>query len=446
MIKSITDVEQMAKDEWDNAALGDKRLNKRAVNIGIGFFKNPFASPPQVFKTHKELKGFYRFIENEKINHDALLTSHCEKSRKDMENNEQVLAIHDFSTVTLNREYNVEGAYDIGNIQGFVVMNSISVIPHETHATIEGLLNQIIVKRVPKEIRKKEDVESKYWKQSVEKITSTNHNIIDVMDRGGDAIEIMQFILDQDHNFLIRGRFDRNIVNKDYDSLFKFARAIPTTERFELIVNKDNIKKEINLSVGFSKITLDKPKNRSDLKPIECTAVHTIQTNVTEGEEPLEWILLTSLKVDSFEDAKRIIRYYSFRWIIEEYHKCLKTGFRLEKSQFETANRVENLLAFISVISIKLLQLREISKISPDEDAENHIPKEEVDIVRHLYSIRGKITVDKFLRCIAGWGGFLNRKSDGHPGWQTLWLGWKYFIILKEGISYGKRIGEKRCG
>ena len=164
------------------------------------------------------------------------------------------------------------------------------------------------------------------------------------------------------------------------------------------------------------------------------TIVHVREPSPITGFEPIEWLLFTSLRVESIEDALLIVKYYTYRWIIEEYHKCMKTGFRLDRTQFKTLPRIESLLGFIAVSSVRLLQLRDIVRNNPHADALTYVENEDVQIVRAYYDVKDTImTIDQFLRFIAQMGGFMNRKSDGNPGWQSLWEGWKFFLGLKEG-------------
>ena len=117
----------------------------------------------------------------------------------------------------------------------------------------------------------------------------------------------------------------------------------------------------------------------------------------------------------------------------------MKTGFRLEETQLKTLQRIENLLGFIAVSSVKLLQLRDIVRNDPKADAKEYVEKEDIDIVRAYYKIQEKeMTIEIFLKHIAQMGGFLNRKSDGNPGWQSIWEGWKFFLGIKEGVRLQK--------
>ena len=48
-------------------------------------------------------------------------------------------------------------------------------------------------------------------------------------------------------------------------------------------------------------------------------------------------------------------------------------------------------------------------------------------------------TVRGFWRSLARLGGFIGRKSDGEPGWQTIWGGYMRLqdMLLGADLSYG---------
>jgi hypothetical protein len=124
--------------------------------------------------------------------------------------------------------------------------------------------------------------------------------------------------------------------------------------------------------------------------------------------------------------ALEVIEYYEKRWMIEEYHKCLKTGCAMEARQLERADGLEALLGFLSIIAVRLLQLREASRQEPDALARHLIAPELLTTVQSYLKLPpGDLTMREFWRAVARLGGFLGRKSDGNPGWQTIWRGWQ---------------------
>lgn len=167
------------------------------------------------------------------------------------------------------------------------------------------------------------------------------------------------------------------------------------------------------------------------------------EINPPKGVKPLRWVLLTSEQVDSFDDAWRVIEWYEKRPLIEEYHKCLKTGCRAEFRQYETADRLAAVVGLLSVVAMRLLQLKMVARKAPETPAEQVVPKWWLATLRAVTQLRKPInTVGEFFRRLAMFGGFLGRKSDGHPGWQTIWSGLEKLLLCVRGAQSM----SKKCG
>lgn len=82
---------------------------------------------------------------------------------------------------------------------------------------------------------------------------------------------------------------------------------------------------------------------------------------VGEDEDPMQWVLLTTASVETIDNALSVIEHSEFRWRIEEWHKALKTVCQIEERQLQTWNRMDVLLCFYSVISWKVLELRNLA-------------------------------------------------------------------------------------
>src|SRR3989338_1121571 len=118
---------ELANEDWFDVKFGDKRLNERAIMIGTEFLKNPFVSPPKMMKSFKATKAFYRFMDSEQVSHENLISPHLAKTKANLSHKKLVLAVQDATTLTFKRNYDIEGLYDVGNIPGILVQNTISV-------------------------------------------------------------------------------------------------------------------------------------------------------------------------------------------------------------------------------------------------------------------------------------------------------------------------------
>lgn len=121
MNNQLTEHIKLAESNWMNTDFGDKRLNKRSIQIGVNFIQNPFVSPPKMFKNKKNLKGFYRLINSNKISHEKLISEHVKMSRENISSQKVILAIQDATNISIDRNYKIEGLYNIGKNKGYVL-------------------------------------------------------------------------------------------------------------------------------------------------------------------------------------------------------------------------------------------------------------------------------------------------------------------------------------
>jgi Transposase Tn5 dimerisation domain len=156
-----------------------------------------------------------------------------------------------------------------------------------------------------------------------------------------------------------------------------------------------------------------------------------------EVKEPLHWVLLTSLPCRSLAEAQRMVGRYTARWWVEEYHKALKSGAGVEDSQLERGGRLEPLIAVLAVVAVRLLNTKMLARSRPEgSEARESFGPEALAILEKKFG-RPK---DGWSNCnvlvaTARLGGFLARKHDGLPGWQTIWRGWQRLIWMCEGLE-----------
>lgn len=196
------------------------------------------------------------------------------------------------------------------------------------------------------------------------------------------------------------------------------------------------------IEVSTLTVTFPPPRHRSKwvkecgIEKLAMNVVVVQEVDAPKGVTPIRWVLLTSLPVDTFEDAWQIIEDYENRWLIEEYHKVIKTACSVEVHALRTSDRLEPLIGLISVIGIRLFQLKLVGRNQPDAKAATHVPSSWIKclkLARPKLSITG-MTVYTFFREIAKLGGFLARKGDGEPGWQTVWRGYQKMQSLLDGL------------
>ena len=91
-----------------------------------------------------------------------------------------------------------------------------------------------------------------------------------------------------------------------------------------------------NVEVRAARVTLRPRGDQTGSFPATVNVVLVREVNPPEGEEPVEWILLTSLPIDTIEQVHMVIQYYTVRWMVEVFFRTLKSGCRVEARRFET--------------------------------------------------------------------------------------------------------------
>ena len=214
--------------------------------------------------------------------------------------------------------------------------------------------------------------------------------------------------------------------------------------------NRDQPARTALIEVRRARLVLPRPRNgssryvrESGVTEIPMWVVEAREVTPPRGVQALRWVLLTSEEVRGFDDAWRIIAWYEKRPLIEEYHKCLKTGCRVEERLYRSGERLAPVIGLLSVLAVRLLQLKMVARRDPEQPAAQVVPKEWLAAVPLLLKKhRPMRTVRDFIRGLAQLGGFLGRKGDGEPGWQTIWGGLEKLLLCLRGADALAR----KCG
>lgn len=454
-IQKFENLKKWSEEQWLFANLGDKRRNARAVKLGIDLMKNPKKSLPNQIQSWGDLKSAYRLFNEKDVTYEKLQKPHTENEKKEakISNSNVVLFIQDTTKMDYTKHKATKGLGPIGDSKsknrGFFLHNCLAVIPSK-NPKILGLAFQKAWKRrekiykgsETKNQRRKRNTEGDIWKKTIKKIGScsslTKASVwVSIGDRGNDIFDFFLESQKLNWHYVLRLCQDRTIDLQKNKKLKTFVRKLPskTIKKIEIRGKNGTCKKTIEANVAWSSITILPPKIDKSKK---LPSINAWVIRCWNEKEDIEWILLSSLPVENNESALEKIDWYSHRWLVEEYHKCLKTGCNIEKSQLKTFDGLLSLLGFFAIIAIRLLQIRYLSRLPTTILAKNSVPRRMLKILcNHFNASIDQLTVKDFYRKVARLGGFLGRKSDGEPGWQTLWKGW----LELQTMSYGAYLG-----
>ena len=195
--------------------------------------------------------------------------------------------------------------------------------------------------------------------------------------------------------------------------------------------NTDRDVRTAELELRFGQVTLRRPKRAICEREILTIYVVDVQeVNTATGETPVHWLLLTSLPVESVSQAQEVVRFYTYRWLIERFHYVLKSGCKLEERQLRAEERLERLLAVYNQVAWHLLWLTYQARHTPDAPCTVALQTSEwqalYSFIHHTQKLPQKPpSLRQSVRWMGQLEGFLGRKGDGDPGVKVLWQGWQ---------------------
>jgi hypothetical protein len=475
----MTQADSFGELNFGHANLGDKRRTKRLIKLADQMRLRPGGTLPQKLRNPADLQAFYRLMDKDDVTHEAILDAHRRATLQRIKQLEgPVLVLHDTTELEYTKRKSLTklGQIGNGNRRGYITHNSLAVDP-ETRDVI-GLCNQVLHRR-PKvsqsetrsQRKKRKSRESLLWIKGTKPLPP-DWQIVDVCDRGADTAEFIEHEMNSGRRFVIRSSHDRCILlghgapeESDSCKLKQYASTLEQAGTWTLQVTSKSemkspnrkgkkklvkrIERDANMAVGFAPVQINPSTPRKGSQPMKVWIVRVWEIDPPEGQERLEWILITNEPVGCFEAAYRVVGWYECRWIVEEYHKGMKTGCRIEDLQFTSEDRLQPTIALLSVVTLTLLQLRQASRRSDahTRKATTIIDRSYVEVLslwRHK-TIKPDWTVHDFYYALARLGGHQNRKSDHPPGWQVLWEGWKELMPMVIGYDIAES-KHKKCG
>lgn len=461
-----------ARRHFGDIRLCDRRRTQRVVKIAEAMASHPGASIPTMHDDAYAIKAAYTLFDRDEATPDALQAGHRELVGEQLRTPGQVFVLpEDTSELSWSGNLPVEGLGPAGNgargLQGFkmhsvLAMRWPELAEGETEARrpaveILGLADQQYYARQGKpaherrgqgsQKRKHRRRESQVWNRATERLGPAPEGIrwVRVCDREADIYEFILELNRAGHGYVIRAAQDRVILEADGSrapqKLFEHARALkPLEGRMKLDLRRRPAQKargaRLALSAGPVRIQAPQEPHHGPGwgEPVACFVARIFEPSPPEGVEALEWIVLTDRPVDTFAQARETALQYSSRWVIEEFHKALKTGLGAERLQLETADRLFAAIAIMSVVALRLIDLRERARVDPQAPAnKSGLSETELKVLRMRLK-RPIETVGEVALAVGRLGGHMNRRLDGMPGWKTLWLGMLTLKNLVEGF------------
>ncbi len=437
-------------DEYTGLYLGDRRLERRALHISKAIGQHPGRGFPSVFETEADLEGFYRFVNNAAVSPDALMAPHSEQSfARASVGGGAVLVLHDTSEFRYGGESERVGLARRGNRQSFHGHFALGV-PQGDAPVVYGVLgcrNYVVEDGTWREAVEGEElvdllVGSDRWSDLAAEIrlnAPAEMTLVHVMDREADDYELWTYIIEQGDDFVIRAQHNRRLANgaqKMFDSLAEeplvLQREVMLSRRSKhrppgsKRTHPPRERRPARLALRYGQVEVRRPAGVAPFGQATMTVsvVEVVEVNPPVDAEPIHWLILSTLPVDTAEEASRIVDIYRKRWLIEEYFKALKTGCAAEKRQARSLWSLLNTIALLIPLAWRLLLLRSLSRHDPKAPASRVVDPLELRVLRTMakgVKLPRSPTCRQVTLAIARVGGHL--RSNGEPGWLVLGRG-----------------------
>jgi hypothetical protein len=428
------------------SVFGNRRLDKRLDRITENLSAVPVATLPRALKDWASLKAGYRFVNNPNVTPAGIIETERQATlqRLEAEAGEVVLAVQDTTAFNFANRAALSGlgVLEDNKTPGFFAHTTLAV---SEQGVPLGILGQQVWSRPQNLNRDKEahkakpitEKESFKWLQGLHQLPELPQRVITVCDREADIYELFQDAVNREMDFIVRVCRNRRL--EDAPLLCDYLGEIFAAGTYTVTVRRqiDQVERQAMVEIRYATVTLLPPKRPQSaevipLEPLRVQIVEVREINPPpDVKAPIHWILMTTLPVDSLDAACQIVRFYTYRWLVERFHYVLKSGgCHFEDSQLRTVEALHRLLGVCSRVAWRLLWLTYQARQTPDAPCTVALSETQWQALTAFANksqtpAQSPPTLKQAVRAIAKLGGFIGRKSDGDPGVKTLWRGWQ---------------------
>jgi len=393
-----------AVQEFGGAALGDARLSRRLVQSAAAQAAHPGRAFCGVAQGDRAaMKGYYRLIDHPDtaaVTPAAILRPHRAHTIRRMQGQRLVLCVHDGTTLDYSGLARCEGLGVIGTNQTGAQSRGLHL--HSTLVlTPEGLPLGVLRAactaprpRAPGDGRPTyavpiEEKATCCWIQAQRDCVAVaaampQTRLVSVMDREADFFAL--FDEQRRHPrvaLLVRAQYDRALAG-EAGHLFATVRQAPVQARVQVPLPRQSARpkrakqparpkraaRTVTLAVRAQAVQLRPPPYHRAKAPLALWVLHALEEHPPPGAARVEWVLLTTLPLAAPADAIQCLRWYCRRWRIEDWHRVVKSGCRVEALSHETAERLQRAIVIKAVIAWRIMLLTLLGRETPELPAE----------------------------------------------------------------------------
>ena len=467
----FSEARDWARETFGGIALGDVRRTERLVRIATRALQMPAGQVSAVFEQEHERQAAYDFLESERVSAACILGGIAAVTARGSAGSRYVFVPVDGSSLTLVDRVGDKGFGSIGRrelpTRGLKVISALAVDPRGVPlgvATLEWWARG--EKRRTRTRRwRGDETEMRYWRDAVDHIEAAfERDAPDVrrwyvLDREGDESSILTKLSHAGAYFTVRSKHDRLVQRSDgrRAKLSAIARRAKYLGSYcvDVPASPKRRKRRAVLDVRAERVTLLLPNYDHEDYPTALTVTVLLarERNAPRGEKRLAWRLLTHQHITRRDDALRIIRSYSTRWRIEEFHRTWKSGAcGVEDTLLRRRAHVIRWATVLAAVAARTERLKYLARNDPDAPATTELSPLEIEALiaakrRHKNSVEvipdTTPTIRQAVHWIAQLGSW-DRYRKGEPGSIVIARGLARFEAWAAGWIAGRGYGKTR--
>lgn len=435
-----------ADETFGHADLGDPRRTRRLVDMAAQVAERPGPTVTGAMSTSAAKEGAFRFLESTRVRASVVAEAMFEATSQACRDEAFVFFAVDQSSLAFMDRQNVRGLgpddnREYSRIRGAQVMTSLAIDARGTPIGVAAqrwwLRSEAKIVRGHNDKRPLEERESCHWTRSMEEVRERLQRAAPgvtpwfVMDRGADAHHVLLDGYEGRGHLTVRTYVDRNVLRNGQErKLFACLRRQPVLDTTRVFVPKTHRRKArwvtFELRVLRRSVRVrNKNHGKEQWRDFSVVRVREVG-RPPAGEKRIEWMLLTTYGVETPADAHLVVRGYTYRWRVEEFHKTWKSGAcNVESSQLRSFEAIKRWATILAAVSARIERLKQLSRSQPDLDALEEFSRAELDAAIMLTETKkhqqgDELNLQQAVRLVAMVGGYMGRKADGPPGSITI--------------------------
>lgn len=449
--------EKWARQVFGGALLGDRRRVERLVAMAAAAARRPAGTVTRALETSAEKEGAFRLLESEDVSATAVQRAAFEAAATTCAKSKLVYVPVDQTSLSLTDRTGRRGMGRVGTYKasrGLQVMSGLAVSPM---GEAIGVVDQRLWSRDAEPAarsryqqqclgRRFEERETRFWLQTLKDCQDRFAQIAPEtkpwyqLDRGADCWPVFQHVLEHDLLLTVRAAHNRRLDGPDGPR--RYLRQEVARQRvmssFDLLVPQHGHRPRIaQIGVRACKVLISARVTSNRRKTFALNALLVEESQ--RRKDRISWLLLTSHPINTRADVDAVVRGYTFRWRIEDFHRCWKRGrCNVEKTQLRTRGAVTKWVTILATVAARALRLANMLRTAPELPASSEFTDYEIEacflLSKRKRDGRKRILLGEFLMMVAGLGGFMNKHSTNLPGPTVIGRGLDDVEVMARGL------------